>query len=660
MIVSSSRLRFTLALLGAACVAPGCSGPETREVRRVRIGSTDTMMEFHFGDGDAIHDVSWLEQRRQAQLATADAFDVFHDFGFTDRQPESGITFRNRLVPCTVKNYKPAHYDHGTGVAVADVDGDGRLDLYFVNQVGGNGLWRNLGGGRFEDITDRAGVALADTVNVTASFADVDNDGDPDLYVTTVRQGNHLFRNDGGGRFTDVTEQAGLTHVGHSSGALFFDYDNDGLLDLYLTNVGVYTTDEQIPVAGDGSPLYWVARDDAFTGHLFPERAENNILYRNLGGGRFEDVTDKVGLTDEQWAGDAGPIDVNRDGWTDLYVISMQGNDEYFENQQGKRFVPKRAEVFPKTPWGTMGIKVFDFDNDGNMDIFLTDMHSDMSQVIGPSREKEKAEMKFDESLLQTGGMSIFGNAFFRGKGDGTFEEVSDQINAENYWPWGPSVGDLNADGYEDAFVASSMNYPFRYGVNTVLLNDRGRRFLDSEFILGIEPRRDGKTATPWFEFDCAKDEPSGFTKPIMEQLCAKGGVFEVWSALGTRSSVIFDLDDDGDLDIVTNEFGTEPMVLMSDLAERKPVRFLKVKLVGSRSNRDGLGARVTVTTPKAFYTRVHDGQSGYLSHSVYPLYFGLDDADAIERVEVLWPSGEKQVVSSGIPINDVLEIAEP
>jgi hypothetical protein len=617
-------------------------------------------MELHYEDGDAIHDVTWLQERRQAQLATADSFDVFHDFGFVDRQPESGITFRHGIVPCSGKNYKAAHYDHGNGVVVADVDGDGWYDLYFVNQVGGNELWRNLGGGRFEEITDQAGVAMADTVNVAASFADVDNDGDPDLYVTTVRQGNHLFRNDGGGRFTDVTEQAGLTHVGHSSSALFFDYDRDGLLDLYLTNVGDYTIDEQDTVAGEGSPLYWIAREDAFAGQLHPDRFETSILYRNLGENRFEDVTEAVGLTNDQWTGDASAIDFNRDGWIDLYVLNMQGNDEYYENQEGKRFVAKGREVFPRTPWGAMGIQVFDFDNDGNLDIFITDMHSDMSQVIDPPREKEKADMQYPESLLLTEGMSIFGNAFFKGNDDGTFEEVSDLVNAENFWPWGLSVGDLNADGYEDAFVASSMNYPFRYGVNTLLLNNRGERFLDSEFILGVEPRRDGNTAASWFEFDCRKDEPAGFTKPIMERICADGGVFDVWSALGTRSSVIFDLDDDGDLDIVTNEFGTEPLVLVSDLAERKSIRFLKVKLVGSRSNRDGLGARVTVTTPAASYTLIHDGQSGYLSHSVYPLYFGLDDADVVERVEVLWPSGEKQVVSSGISINDVLEIAEP
>ena len=118
-----------------------------------------------------------------------------------------------------------------------------------------------------------------------------------------------------------------------------------------------------------------------------------------------------------------------------------------------------------------------------------------------------------------------------------------------------------------------------------------------------------------------------------------------VWAALGTRSSVIFDLDGDGDQDIVTNEFNSEPMVLVSDLAERKPINYLKLKLKGERSNRDGLGARVTLQTEARSYTRVHDGKSGYLSQSRLPLYFGLGNASLVERIEVIWPSGERQII---------------
>ena len=325
---------------------------------------------------------------RDAQLKAAAGVAAFHDFQFTDRLAESGITFKHRIVDDAGKTYKAAHYDHGNGIAIADVDGDGLLDIYFVNQVGGNQLWKNVGGGRFEDITASAGVGVPGKISVSASFADIDNDGDADLYVTTVRGGNMLFENDGHGRFRDISAASGLTTSGHSSSAVFFDYNRDGRLDLFLVNVGRYTTDT---IGGDGYK-YYVAFEDAFSGHLKPERAEQSILYRNEGGNRFVDVSQQTGLLDLSWSGDASAVDVNDDGWPDLYVLNMQGDDQYYENVGGTRFVKKSREVFPHTSWGSMGIKVFDFNNDGRLDIFITDMHSDMSDMIGPEREKLKSD----------------------------------------------------------------------------------------------------------------------------------------------------------------------------------------------------------------------------------------------------------------------------
>ncbi|HET9212076.1 MAG TPA: CRTAC1 family protein, partial [Thermoanaerobaculia bacterium] len=591
--------------------------------------------------------VANLPARKAAQLAAARQISVFHGFQFTDRRPESGITFRHRGTDDSSIYYKAVHYDHGNGVAVADVDGDGLPDLYFVTQLGENQLWKNLGHGKFRNVTAEAGVGLKDQINVAASFADVDNDGHPDLFVTTVRHGNHLFLNDGKGHFKDVTKEAGLDYTGHSSGAVFFDYDKDGLLDLFLVNVGRYTSNE----VGRGG--YYVGLTDAFQGHLHPDRTETSILYKNLGNHRFKDVSKEVGLQDGSWSGDATAVDFNEDGWPDLYVLNMQGDDHFYLNEQGKRFVDATARYFPKTSWGAMGIKVFDYDNDGRPDIITTDMHSDMSKDVGPGEEKKKSDMQWSDADLQGGANNIFGNSLYHNLGGGKFAEVSDAMNVEDYWPWGLSTGDLNADGWQDVFITASMNFPFRYGVNSLLLNDRGKVFRDSEFVLGVEPRRGGRTHTQIAEMDCDGEDQAS-------KICeGRSGKVKLMSALGSRSSAIFDLDNDGDLDIVTNDFNTEPMVLISNLAQKRPgLRYLKVKLRGTASNRDGLGARVRVKAGGQTLTQWNDGKSGYLSQSSMPLYFGLGDAQKIDAVEVTWPSGKTQTVAAP-KVNGEIEVVE-
>jgi hypothetical protein len=580
--------------------------------------------------------VAAMASRKAAQLAAAKQITVFHGFRFTDRQPESGITFRHQGTDDSGIHYKAVHYDHGNGIAAADVDGDGLPDLYFVTQLGENQLWKNLGHGKLRNITAESGVGLKDQISVAASFADVDNDGHPDLFVTTVRKGNHLFLNDGKGHFKDVSKEAGLDYIGHSSGAVFFDYDKDGLVDLFLVNVGRYTSNE----VGRGG--YYVGLPDAFQGHQHPDRTETSILYRNLGNHRFKDVSKEVGLQDGSWSGDATVADFNEDGWPDLYVLNMQGDDHFYLNEQGKRFVDATEKYFPKTSWGAMGVKAFDYDNDGRPDIITTDMHSDMSKQVGVAEEKKKSDMQWSDADLQGGANNLFGNSLYHNLGGGKFEEVSDPMNVEDYWPWGLSTGDLNADGFQDVFITASMNFPFRYGINSLLLNDRGKIFRDSEFILGVEPRRGGKTHGKLIDLDCDGEDADN-------PLC-KGhkGKVTLMSALGTRSSVILDLDGDGDLDIVTNDFNSVPMVLVSDLAQKKPnLRYLQVRLQGTTSSRDGLGARVVVKAGGQTFTQWNDGKSGYLSQSDLPLYFGLGDAPKIDSVEVTWPTGKTQTVAA-------------
>lgn len=604
----------------------------------------------------------WLIERWEEESTLAARSSVTHDFHFTDQLQQSGITFRNQIVDDAGKAYKKVHYDHGNGLCATDDY------LYFVTQRGSNELYRNLGGGRFQNITDAAGLRMPDAIAVACAFADIDNDGLPDLFVTTVRHGNHLFKNMGGDRFVDITKSAGVGYVGHSSGALFFDYDGDGLLDLFVTNVGVYTTDSV------GAGGYYVGLPDAFHGHTHPDRAEASILYKNLGNDRFEDVSHATGLVDLSWSGDATVIDANEDGYPDLYVLNMQGKNHLWLNDGGKRFHEETARFFPKTPWGAMGIKAFDFNGDGHVDLLVTDMHDDMWVNIPAGywdAETQKVDSLEAPKDMFPGGKApfIFGNALFENRGGGKFAEVSDAVGVENYWPWGPSVDDLNADGWDDIFIASSMNFPHRYGVNSVLLNEAGQHFLPAEFTLGVEPRPRGDTAQVWFTLDCqGKDRGEAYcsicTQPGGEQIgCQMGanGHLTVMGAPGSRSAVLLDLDGDGDLDIVTNEFNAPPRVLISDLAQRHTIHYLKVRLHGTRSNREGLGAQVTTILPGGRrILKVMDGKSGYLSQSDLPLYFGLANADHADSLVVRWPSGRRQTLAGPIPSGRPVEVTEP
>src|SRR3989442_353683 len=242
-------------------------------------------------------------------------------------------------------------------------------------------------------------------------------------------------------RFTDQRQASGITfknrivddagktyklvHYDHGSGICAADVDRDGLLDLFVTNVGVFTSNTR----GPGG--YYFGLSDAFLGHLHPERAEASILYHNLGGNRFKDVTREVGLVDLSWSGDAVVLDANGDGFPDLFVLDMQGADHLWLNEGGKHFRDSTAAYFPRTPWGAMGAKVFDADGDGRLDLFITSMHPDMwvdlraGDWAGESRKDDPAQMP-GQMIRELQSSLIFGNALFENRGSGRFDEVFD------------------------------------------------------------------------------------------------------------------------------------------------------------------------------------------------------------------------------------------
>jgi hypothetical protein len=571
--------------------------------------------------------------------------------GFRECAAEVGIDFRMAFLPGEQgEKFKINLYDHGCGVAIADYNRDGYDDIYFVNQLGRNALYRNNGDGTFTDVTDKAGVGLGDRVCVGAVFCDYDNDGWPDLFVTSTRGGNVLFHNQGDGTFRDVTKQAGLTHVGHSQTAAFFDFDNDGRPDLFVTNTADWTTDRP-----DEKSRYFPGV--AHLWDLFASPKEYNLLYRNNGDGTFTDVTEKAGLKGKGWGGDVAVFDFDEDGYLDLLVTNMFGQSQLYRNNRDGTFTDVTAQTLKRTSFGAIGSKVFDFNNDGKLDLLLVDMHSDMwmaqpgadpsALTVGMLRLSETK--KYKGLMGPVGGPAaqeweqkvadrfqiryqavVFGNTLFKNLGGGKFEEVSDAAGMETMWPWGIATGDFDNDGHEDVFLPSGMGYPFPYWPNYLMMNNGDGTFTDRARREGVEPPARGEHL----------DEPIG-GRP---------------AARSSRCAAVADFTGTGRLDVVTNNFNDRPYLFKNQFPRKNYIAF---RLTGTKSNRDAIGAVVKMHRGKEVMVRQVQAAGGYLSQSSGAVHFGLGDRGEVDRVEIRWPRGRRQTVERPA-INQTHKITEP
>jgi hypothetical protein len=569
--------------------------------------------------------------------------------GFREVAQESGITFRMVFLEDEQgEKFKINLYDHGCGVVVGDYDGDGHDDVYFLNQLGPNALYKNKGDGTFVDVAEPAGVGLGDRICVGATFADYDNDGRQDLYVTSTRGGNVLFHNEGNGTFQNATEKAGLTLVAHSQTATFFDYDNDGSLDLFVTNSAKWTTDYEQSVN------YFRGRENLWTLALSPK--EYNVLYRNNRDGTFTNVTDEADLKGQGWGGDVAVFDYDEDGNIDLFVTNMFGQSQLYRNLGTNKFADVTRDTLGRTSWGAIGSKVFDCNNDGKLDLLIVDMHSDMwtpagvsvsvrqlveqnertkfSSVIGPQASSNKSfdilEKKLTDEFQIQNDKVLFGNTMFLNLGGGQFEEISDKANLETFWPWGIATGDFDNDANEDAFVPSGMGYPFFYWPNALMMSHGDGTFEDRSRAEGIEP------------------PPRGI---YLEQK-----IGETAAARSSRCAATADFDGDGRLDLIVNNFNDGPYSFRNEFPRRNYVEF---RLQGTKSNRDAVGAVLKLHVGGKVLTRQVHAAGGYLSQSSKTLHFGLGDCQEIDRVEIRWPRGLTQVIDNP-EINRLHALTEP
>jgi hypothetical protein len=553
--------------------------------------------------------------------------------GFRERAREAGITFRMHFLPAEQgEDFKINLYDHGCGLAIADFDSDGHDDIYFVNQLGPNALFRNKGDGTFEDVTGQAGVGLGDRVCVAAAFADYDNDGHPDLFVTSTRGGNVLFHNEGNGTFRNVTKEAGVEHIGHSQTAVFFDYDNDGRLDLFVTNTAEWTT-----AAYNKAQHYYPGKSFLDNDDFIKSRRESNILYRNNGNGTFTDVTDTARLKGRGWGGDVAVLDYDEDGRLDLLVTNMFGPAQLYRNNGDGTFTDVTKNTLGATSFGSCGARAFDFNNDGRFDLFLADMHSDMwmgldINHISLSKAKQGQKRKYphlsgpfgevdptvevrDRQMANLFGYQtkdvVYGNTLFENLGDGKFQEVSDHAGLETFWPWGAATGDFDNDGYEDVFMPSGMGYPFYYWPNQLCMNNGDGTFTERAEALGIEPPQRGIY--------------------LEEKVRGKK------ASRSSRCAAVADFDGDGRLEIVVNNFNDYPYYFRNNLPRKNWIAF---RLRGTKSNRDAIGAVVKLHLGTKVLARQLCPVGGYLSQSSRMVHFGLGEEAKVDRVEIRWPSG--------------------
>ena len=508
----------------------------------------------------------------------------------------------------------------GASVSVADFDGDGRPDLYFTNSSFGqpNALYRNKGDGTFEDVAATVGLAdlnkPGEGVSMGAVWGDIDNDGREDVLV--YRYGYlALFRNVDGQHFEDITEKAGLRRWVNSNGAIWIDYDRDGLLDLYVT--AYFRSDIDL----------WHLKTTMIMHNSF-EFATNggkNLLFHNLGGGKFEDVTDKMGVGSTRWTLAAASADFNGDGWPDIYLANDYGPEEVYLNDHGKRFVLTTAGLESESKSG-MAVALGDAFNRGRLDAFVTNI-------------SERGYL-FQNNNLRVNEMSA----------KGRFRNVAEGAIADAGWAWGAQFGDLNNDGANELFVANGFisadrQKSYWYAMSKIA-GANGRLFEDAATwpafgnasLSGYEPSRVyiNRGVAGWV--DVAKNV----------------GVTDLYDG---RSVALADLSNRGAVDvIVANQ--NQPAILYRDYPDSAS-HWIAFKLIGTRSNRSAIGAEVTIESGDLTQRRVVDGGSGFASQNDRRLHFGLGSREWVDRVVIQWPSGTRQVLSRP-PIDGFVTVTEP
>jgi hypothetical protein len=519
---------------------------------------------------------------------------------FSDITTSSGITFKHELSP----EKKYIAESMSGGVALFDYDNDGYLDIYFVNSLTvdllkankktRSALYHNNHNGTFSDVTDKAKVGDVGW-GMGCAVGDFNSDGFEDLYVTSIGS-DHLFKNNGNGTFTDVTQKAGVSDPRFSTGAAFLDYDNDGKLDLFVTNYVGFDMNN-LPTFGEGPTCQFKGVPVQCGPRGLPGAGDS--LFHNNGDGTFTDVSKKAGVADSRgyYGLDVVGSDFDGDGWIDIFVANDSTPNFLYHNNGNGTF----SEIGFES--GTA------LDKNGNeqgcMGVTLGDYDHDGLLDLFITN--------FDDEY----------NVLYRNAGKGSFVDVSYEAGVAMislpYVGWGTKFFDFDNDGWVDLFVANGHAYPQRDRY-------RQRKLLHRN-------NRDGTFSEVAAQYGSA----------LMEERASRGTAFG-------------DIDNDGDVDIVVNDLDSAPQLLRNDGGNKN--NWIIVKTIGTKSNRDGIGARVKVVSGEL--TQIDEVRSGgsYISQNDLKLHFGLEKRASVDLIQVRWPSGTVDTLNN-VTVNKVVTVKE-
>jgi enediyne biosynthesis protein E4 len=549
----------------------------------------------------------------------------------------SGIDFVNKVTDNSDANILDYPYFYnGGGVSAGDINNDGLVDLYFVSNQGPNKLYLNKGKMKFEDVTESAGVAGHSGWNTGSVMADVNGDGFQDIYVMAVvgicgfEGGNELFINQGDGTFKEEARKYGLDFACYSGSAAFFDYDKDGDLDMYLLNQSIHSS------YGPNVP------------HSPPVYETGDKLLENQGG-RFIDVSEKAGIQDGPGGCGLGLgiADFNNDGWDDIYVGNDSHEDDYYYiNNADGTFTEQIKKHFNMASRSSRGNDIADINGDGFADIITVDALPEDEKILKTTRSDDPSDLQAIFTKLGYQTQYMRNMLQINNGGELYTERALIEGVAATDWSWSPLFVDLDQDGIMDLFVTTGI---YRRPNN-----------LDYSKFISSKQIRDKLNKTRLVDKEVIDQMPSGVVHNYVFQgdgkkFTNRSGEWIPLDTLISNGSAYADLDNDGDMDLIVNNYGSSPVIYRNK--NSKNYNYLKLSFNYRTENRFGIGTKVLLYNQNKLQSRQLNCTRGFQSSTDPVLHFGLGVSKTIDSLIIIWPDDSYQKLEN-VNVNQALNIS--